>query len=60
MFSLPLIESAFNDNNYDSNKINRNSIDRALVHANESEKYRGEFSSMEKSRYFSQIALIAF
>jgi hypothetical protein len=52
VLSLPLIESVFNDNNYDSNEINRNSIESALVHANKIEKYRGEFSSMEEEQIF--------
>ena len=52
VLSLPLLESAFSANDYDFTKISSNSIDNALVHANEIEKYRGEFRSIEEEQVF--------
>ena len=49
---LPLLESAFSANNFEFTKISFDSIDKALVHANEIEKQRGEFSSMEEEQIF--------
>ena len=52
VLSLPLLESAFSANNFEFTKISFDSIDKALVHANEIEKQRGEFSSMEEEQIF--------
>ena len=47
-----LICGKWNSRNYDFTKISSDSIDKALVHANEIEKHRGEFSSMEEEQIF--------
>jgi hypothetical protein len=52
ILSLPLLESVASTNNYDFAKIDSSKIANALVPANDVDKYRGDFRSMEEEQVY--------
>jgi hypothetical protein len=52
VMSLPLLESVVSANDYDFTKVDSFKIATTLVPANEVEKHRGDFGSMEEEQVF--------